>query len=44
MTADYKRKIRREFARWYPGSFRLSNARKPVLEFEKIAGSPAAAW
>ena len=43
VAAEYKKKIRREFARWYSASFRLSNARKPVLDFEKIAGSPTTA-
>jgi hypothetical protein len=41
VAEEYKQKIRREFARWYSGGFRLSSARKPVTDFAKIAGSPA---
>lgn len=39
VAEEYKKKIRREFARWYRDGFRLSSARRPVTEFEKVAGS-----
>jgi hypothetical protein len=43
VAEEYKKKIRREFARWYTGGFRLSSARKPVTDFEKVAGSAGTA-
>jgi hypothetical protein len=39
VAQEYKEKIRREFARWSTGGFRLSSARKLVTDFGKIAGS-----
>lgn len=39
VAREYKEKIRREFARWSTGGFRLSSARKLVTDFDKIAGS-----
>lgn len=43
VAQEYKTKMRREFARWYTGGFRLSSARKLVTDFEKIAGSAGTA-
>jgi hypothetical protein len=43
VAEEYKSKIRREFARWYTGGFRLSSARKLVIDFGKVAGSAGTA-
>jgi hypothetical protein len=43
VAQEYKAKIRREFARWSAGGFRLSSARKLVTDFAKVAGSAGTA-